>query len=260
MTWEWAYTRSYIRRQGASAFSSRDLFTLVGHGLLADGLFQAFAANLFIGNAAIVKADGTGLLHGRKAYHFRYSIPSLHKTWNVDWLGAHGLVGEEGEFWVDEADLTLLRLDVVATDIPPSLPLQSLGVTIEYRTLEAGAGRALIPETSSIKALEWNGTLHQEAVDFSHCRAFEAESNLMLGGSKNEELTKVVAHYETERKIVPSGLLFNVSLETPIDGGKTMVGDAITAVLESSVRTTAQRNCPQGRGAQGTRARVSEFG
>ncbi|HEX4232531.1 MAG TPA: hypothetical protein VHZ07_27975 [Bryobacteraceae bacterium] len=33
---------------GDSSFSSKDLFSLVGHGMLANGLFESFAANLFI--------------------------------------------------------------------------------------------------------------------------------------------------------------------------------------------------------------------
>ncbi len=231
---------------GDAAFSSKDVAALVGHGMLASGLFHSFAANLFVGDAGLVKAAGTSVVNGKKADRFTFSIPSLHKTWTVNWLGARGLVGEEGEFWVDESDLTLLRLDVTATDIPANIPLQSMKVTIQYRTLPSGEGRVLIPEEAGLKALEWNGTLNQEAVDFSHCRAFEAESSLVPTGSTAEDLTKTVARYEAQREVLPGGLLFSIQLETPVKAGKTIVGDPITAVLESPVKTRTQEVIPKG--------------
>jgi len=241
---------------GATAFSSEDLSTLVGHGLLASGLFQTFAANLFIGDAGIVKAAGTSVINGKKAFHFTYTIPSLRNTWTVNWLGAHGVVGEQGEFWVDGSDLTLLRLDVAAIDIPPNVPLQSLTLIIQYRTILSGSIRVLIPETAALRVLEWNGTLNQEAIDFSHCRAFEAESSLLAATSTTESLTKTIAHYEAQREILPGGLMFSVQLQTPIQAGKTIVGDAVSAVLESPVKPPGREVIPKGAVLTG---RIREF-
>ena len=116
---------------GDAAFTSEDLGSLVGHGMLANGLFQSFAANLFIGDSGYVKAAGESIIDGRKAFHFTFTVPLLLQSrWEVNWMGARGWVGEEGEFWVDQSDLRLLRLDVAATNIQPTIPLQSLRLTI----------------------------------------------------------------------------------------------------------------------------------
>ncbi len=108
---------------GAPVFSSKDLPDLVGHGMLATGVFRSFANNLFISNVAIIKPAGEDKVEGKKAVHFSYTIPSLTPIWQVNWLGATGAVDEQGEFWVEPDNLTLLRLRVEAQNIPTRFPL-----------------------------------------------------------------------------------------------------------------------------------------
>jgi hypothetical protein len=242
---------------GDSSFSSKDLFSLVGHGLLANGLFESFAANLFIGDVGYVKAAGENVIDGKKAFHFTFTVPLLLQSrWEVNWLGARGWVGEEGEFWVNESDLTLLRLDVTATDIPLNVPLQSLTITIHYRLLSSDTGQVLIPETAALTAMESNEMLHREAIDFSHCRAFEAESNLSATTPEPDDLTKVIGRYEAEREIMPGGLVLGVSLETPVHANSTVVGDRVIAVLDAAVKTPMRETIPKGATLNG---RVREF-
>ncbi|HEX4232530.1 MAG TPA: hypothetical protein VHZ07_27970 [Bryobacteraceae bacterium] len=145
-----------------------------------------------------MKAAGENIIDGKKALHFTYTVPFLQSKWEVNWLGARGSVGEAGEFWVNAPDLSLLRLDVVATDIPLELPLQQLKVTIHYRHLSSGTGQVLVPESATLTAIERNGTLYREAMDFSHCRVFEAESNLSATSAESEDLTKAMSRYEAE--------------------------------------------------------------
>jgi hypothetical protein len=242
---------------GDATFSSKDLMALVGHGMLASGLFQSFADGLFVQNSALVRTAGTTVIDGRKALHFTFSIPSLQNRWQVNWVGARGWLGERGEFWVDPSDLTLLRLDLAATDIPYNIPLRSLIVSIDYRILFSGGERVLIPQSAELQARETNGTLHEESIGFSQCRAFEAESNLVTASSLQEDLTTSIKHYEAQREILPGGILFSVSLETPLQAGRTNVGDPISAVLDRTVKTKTEETIPKGAILQG---RVREFG
>jgi len=231
---------------GETTFSSKDLFALVGHGLLSNGIFRSFAFDVFVVNAGVVKAAGQSMINGRKALHFTFTMPTLSKTWAIKWLGAEGMVGENGEFWVDETDLTLLRLDVTATEIPLNLPLETLTLSIQYRTLMANAGRVLIPETALLKALERNGVLHQETMTFSHCRTFEGESKLISESTDSDDLTQKVNRYETQREILPGGLTFSVGLESPLRADNITVGDRISAVLQSPVKVPSRDPIPKG--------------
>lgn len=231
---------------GDASFSSKDLFSLVGHGILASGLFESFAANLFIQDVGYVKAAGENIIDGKKAFHFTFTVPFLQTKWEVNWLGALGWVGEAGEFWVDKSDLTLLRLDVMATDIPLNVSLHSLTITIHYRLLPSGTGPVLIPEGAALTAIERNGTLYQEAIDFSHCRAFEAESNLAAATAEPEDLTKVISRYEAQREVMPGGLVLGISLVAPVRAENTVVGNRVGAVLDAPVKTPTREVIPKG--------------
>lgn len=242
---------------GDASFTSEDLGGLVGHGMLANGLFQSFAANLFIGDVGYVKAAGASIVDGRKAFRFTFAVPLLAQSrWEVDWAGARGSVGEEGEFWVSESDLMLLRLDVAATNIPFTVPLQSLKLTIHYRLLSSDAGHVLIPETAELIAIELNGTLYHEAIDFSHCRAFEAESNLSLSSSRPDDLKETISRYEAQREVLPAGLVLGIRLDTPVRTRNTVVGDRVSAVLDAPIKTPTDEVIPKGATLKG---RIREF-
>jgi hypothetical protein len=238
---------------GEQSFSSSDLGGLVGHGLLATGIFAAFARNIFVLDDAIVRPAGTDDLDGRKALHFTYSISSLQSSWNVNWLGAEGVVGESGEFWLDPASLTLLRLSVAATDFPPNLPLAAMTARITYQTVSIGSISALVPSAAQVVVTEINGTTHRDEIAFSQCRVFEADSKV---ADSPASLETAVEKYEAQRDAVPAGLDLPITLETGINAATVKLGEALTARLNKAVKLSAQLTAPRGALVKG---RIREF-
>jgi hypothetical protein len=241
---------------GQDNFSDSELGQIVGHGMLATGLFQSMVNTVFAGNAAAIHWIGEGALHGHPAYRFRYKVPSFLSRWQVDWLGARGIVGEEGEFWVDASQFTLLRLAVDAVDIPAALPLQHLEIVIDYRPESIGTAKTLLPESAGIVAVEWSGALHRAEVSFSHCRVFGAESTLLLSAA---DLVKEVSQFQKSRELLPAGLTLPLTLETPIDSAIAMVGDNIRARLEKTIALPDNSIIPQGAMAEGYLRQMERF-
>ncbi len=241
---------------GQNNFSDSELGQIVGHGMLATGLFQSMVNTVFAGNAAAIHWIGESALHGHPAYRFRYKVPSFLSRWQVDWLGARGTVGEEGEFWVDASQFTLLRLAVDAVDIPPALPLQHMGIVIDYRPESIGTAKTLLPESAAIVAAEWSGALHRAEVSFSHCRVFGAESTLLLSAA---DLVKEVSQFQKNREVLPAGLTLPLTLEAPIDSAIAMVGDKIRARLEEPVTLPDRSTIPQGAMAEGYLRQMERF-
>ena len=233
---------------GQNNFSDSSLGEIVGHGLVATGLFQSMVNTVFAGNAAAIKLIDENTLHGHAALHFGYKILSLQNRWEINWLGARANVGEEGEFWVDATNFTLLRLVVNAIDIPPVLWLQRVRITIDYRPESIGITKTLLPESAEVLAVEWNGTSHRDEVSFSHCRVFGAESSLLISAA---DLAKQTAQFQREREFLPPGLELSLILETPIDSARAMVGDEIRARLEKPVDLPDGTVIPKGAAVEG---------
>lgn len=235
---------------GASQFSSEDVASMVGHGLMENGLFGSFTSSIFGSDHALVKPAGEGTINGRPAFHFTYTTSPLQEGWDVNWLGAQGSVGFNGEFWVDESTFVLVRLTVIATDIPPNLPLQAMSITINY---QPPVGKTLLPENALFTATELNGKTGYHSVVFSHCHVFQAESQV-TGAPK--DLAQVVQNYETTRQILPPGLTVPVTLATSINPQTAHIGDPIAGYLDKPVRISSSVTAPKGAKLLG---RVREF-
>jgi hypothetical protein len=228
---------------GAETFSPDGLVGLVGQGFLGTGAFDTFARNIFVYDAAAIKLSGEGILEGRDAWRFSYAIPSLNSHWQVNWLGAKGVVGETGALWVDRKTLTLLRLDAKAVDFPPNLPLNAITTTVLYQTIAIGGTRALIPSDAQLTAIEWNGTMHRDVLAFSQCRLFEAESKIV---DSPASLREAITKYEADRVALPPGLNLRFTLETRIQMNTAKIGDAISARLDKPVKISDQLTAPRG--------------
>jgi hypothetical protein len=238
---------------GERVFASSDLGNLVGDGFLETGLFHTFATNLFVENGAIVRSANEQIFQGRNAIRYTFTFPSLENNWNIDWMGARGVVGESGEFWVDKASLTLLRLDATANNFPPNIPLKAMNVTMRYETLSLQHKTVLIPSSAEIDAVEMNGTVYRDTVTFSQCHVFQAESRI---SNSPETLVNAVEEYEAHRATVPAGLEIPITLETEIRGETAKIGDAITARLNKGLKISPELTVPRGAAVRG---RVREF-
>lgn len=238
---------------GERIFSSNDLGNLVGNGFVGTGFFHTFATNLFVENGAIVRPAGEQIFQGRDAIRFTYTYPSLASNWDIDWMGARGVVGESGEFWVDKASLTLLRLDAAANNFPPNVPLKAMNVIMRYETLSLQHKTVLIPSSADIAAIEVNGTVYRDTVAFSQCHVFEAESTV---SNSPETLVNAVEQYEAHRETLPAGMEIPITLESEIRGETAKIGDAITARLNKAVKISPELTVPRGAAVRG---RVREF-
>ena len=235
---------------GASQFSSEDVATMIGHGLMENGLFGSFTASIFESDHALVKPAGEETINGEPAFHFTYATSPLQERWDVNWLGAIGSVGYDGEFWVDQSTLALVRLNVTAKDFPPNLPLQAMAITINY---QPPVGKTLLPENALFTATELNGKTGYDSVLFSHCHVFQAESQV-TGSPK--DLKQMVQNYETARGILPSGLTLPVTLGTSINSKTAHIGDLIVGYLDKPVRISSSVTAPRGAKLMG---RIREF-
>jgi hypothetical protein len=228
---------------GQSTFSSQALPALVGHGLLSTGLFESFATNLFVLGHGYPRLIGEENIEGKRALHFAYTVPSLENRWTINWFGAQGTADEDGDFWVDTRNYTLLRLSVRAKTIPPNLALSALTASIDYQASTLNGRAVLLPKLARVIAIESNGAMLQDDAAFSHCHVFEAGSRL-LGSSGN--LSQALTQYESHRGMLPAGLTLRISLQTPVIASSAKAGDDIAARLDEPLKISAKITAPRG--------------
>ena len=243
---------------GATTFSARSLGELIGHGLIATGLFHSFPADVFVFGHGAIKSAGEADLGGQAALRFTYTIPSLEERWEMDWMGSRGSMGEAGEFWVDKNSYALLRLHVSAVDIASSLPLKSVDVNIDYQLLSLNGKAGLLPRSGELTIVDNEGKTHHNDAAFSHCRVFASESKMTNSGvsHSHDGLPEVLTRYEAHRAVIPGGITLQMALDTAIDAESAKVGDTISARLGTPVTVSPGVTVPANTPIAG---RIREF-
>jgi hypothetical protein len=232
----------------------------VAGGMIGNGAFAMSLYNILAG--ADITFRGEEALDGRTALRYDFHLPRMLKGLMITLRGGQGTVGEEGSFWVDPRSLDLIRHESRVTEIPPYLPLRESATTVSYTRTDIGGTDALLPQSATLHLIENSGVEGYDRLDFTHCRAFSAESAI---------------HFETEpdakappesqpgaippsdpTEAVPAFLPVTLLLASPISD-RTAVGTLIQAKVSGDVRHKGKVVVDDGATVRGRIRRLERF-
>jgi hypothetical protein len=182
------------------------------------------------------------------------------KVLMISLRGGQGMVGEEGEFWVDAQSLDVLRLEVRAAEIPPYLPLAESDTSVSYARTRIGGADALLAQHATLHMLETSGAEGYDRLDFTHCRAFSAETAIHFqeeGDAAPEERPGAPPPADPT-EAVPAFLPVTLLLTTPVSE-RTAVGSLIGARVAGDVRHKGKVVIADGATVHGRVRRLERF-
>jgi len=231
---------------GSKQFEDHDLREVVSTGMFGNGNFAIYARILFLTNVATFESKGQTHLGWR--YDFRVSrLTSGHRL-RVD--GREAVVGFHGSFYADPKTLDVLRMEVVAEDIPPELGVSEAETTVDYGQLAIGDEQFLLPVESRLM-MATADVVSRNTVRFASCRRFTGESTLLFDDPiLTEASAAVVPKVGLNEVTIPGGL--NLPLEiSDLDLMQGAVGDPVRAVMRADLRRGRQLLAPKGSIARG---------
>ena len=101
----------------------------------------------------------------------------------------------------------------------------------------------LVPSGGWMDAVEMNGKMYHNAVAFSHCHVFAAESKV---SASEDSMKTILTTYKKQQAMMPPGVILRVALDQPIEARNARVGDSVSARLESEVRVSPDLFIPAG--------------
>jgi len=214
---------------GARKFEDRPVSDFVAGGLMGNGAFALFADDLFVHGAATMKVRGPEQLDGRSLVRVDYSVASLRGMLTLTTATGSAEVTYSGSWWVDPVDLDLVRLDVIADDIPPHLRLSRSRISIEY----GDASAAILPARATIEFTKSSGEVSLDEIEFAHCRKFSGEAELVFDAP---DVAPVAGAVTQATSLLPGGLSIPLRLETAIDARTASIGDEVIATVERDVK------------------------
>lgn len=246
---------------GDRNFSEEQPLSFAGSGMLGNGLFGPYLKNVLLNGNATTKYVGEEDLGGRRVARYDYEIAPTFSGQSVEIQEGSGTVGLRGSFWVDPETYDVLRLDLSASDIPPTLPLTELATSIHYgRTVLTNNLEVLLPETADVRLEKKSGEISQDQVEFTHCRVFGAESTLSFSVVDSAQAAASPAAVPTDEVLepLPGGQQVAVKLSSPISSD-TPVGALIEGVVADEIKYKHEVLIPAGSLVRGRIRRLERY-
>jgi hypothetical protein len=239
---------------GSKEFEDRKLGDLVPTGMFGNGNFAIYARILFIDNVAAFEDRGETQWNGRPArrYDFRVSRFKGGHRLRVD--NREAVVGFHGSFYADPFTLDVLRVEVVAEDIPVDLGLTDSETSVDYGRVRIGDETYLLPMESKVM-MALPEEVSRNSIRFADCRRFAGESTLSFTDPVLTEASAPAKHLEVA---IPAGLTLQL-LMPELDLMHAAVGDPIRATLQAALRNRRELLAPKGSVARGRIVRMERY-
>ena len=168
--------RELFARPGESNFEEEPLSKLVPTGTVGTGNFGSHTHSIFVGNAASFSYVGISSKDGHKSYHFEFDVPQEKSQFLVKHNGAQVIVGYRGSFWADLETYDLVRLEIKADHIPPSVGVRFISTKMQYAMMQFNDSQFLLPRRSELEASDSDGVYSLDGVTLKQCREYRGDS------------------------------------------------------------------------------------
>ena len=248
--------QEYFGSPGDREIGVDDPRAFIGGGMIGNGLFAMTLNNILEGGQFTYRGDE--LVAGRSAVRYDFHIPGMYKGLVISVPGGSGTVGEDGSIWVDRSSLdtldhayALARITAVATEIPPSLPISGMTTDVSYARTRIGEHTVLLAQQADIDLSTSNGLEDFDRFEFTHCRAYSAESQIRFDtepGRAAEYMPQSSAmplFRGLASESIPALLAVTVQITTPITQSDS-VGTLIRGKVSGDVTRKGKIVIPDG--------------
>jgi hypothetical protein len=175
---------------------------------------------------------------GRRLARYDYRLPLRASGHMFSLQEGSGTVGMHGSFWADPQTYDVLRLELNADNIPPTLPLTEAVTIINYAPTGLGENQAvLLPESGDFRMTKFSGEIDHNRIEFTHCRLFGAQSTINFGAPdaavESPARFSASSNDDTLRPL-PPGLQIAVKLVSKVSS-EIAVGALIDGVVAGNV-------------------------
>ncbi len=225
---------------GAHKFEETDLTDMVNDGAIGSGSFATFARAVFQSNAPTFKYVGIAEMRGRQTVRYDFVVPLLLSGYHIRARGAETVVGYRGSFWADPSSGELVRLEVIADDIPPSIGVSKALDVMDYERMKIGESEFLLPVAAELRMTDLAGNENRNRTQFTSCKQYTGESIVRFAEAPEDNAAAMAAPGPLppvkEVVEVPANLDFQIRLLTDIDSTTAAVGDPVSASLDQNIK------------------------
>jgi hypothetical protein len=149
-------------------------------GSWSTGEFGAVQLDVLSSNTnAEFKYDRDSEVGGRPARKYTYRVLKANSHWRVDFQGNVIYPAYHGAIWIDKETDRVLRIEMIARQLPQDYPMAAVEMTVDYGLVRLGSQEHLLPVSAENLACgRASLTCVRNEVKFQNYRRFTAESTI----------------------------------------------------------------------------------
>ncbi len=226
---------------GESEFGDRNIFELIGTGMIMTGDFASFANRVFVMDRPEFTYAGETVLDGRQTHRYNYRVGADRSTFGAQIGAEEGYSAYSGSFWADAENLDVRRLDIEANDFPARLDVGRVKATVSYSRIPIGKSEFLLPRSTEAEILSRKSVLSRNRTEYKTCRQYVGESTIRFGDESAPTSAGRIPESAAPAAPLPAGLQFRTYLASTLRFSECAIGDPVTFVVDREVRRGAVR-------------------
>lgn len=228
--------RELFASPGDRRFTDKHPASFAGSGVIGDGYFALLLRDVVSEGRVSYDYRGEETVAGRKLARFDFRLSQAMSGYVIHMDDVTATVGMKGSFWADPKLFDILRLEMRADEIPPSLPISESVTVIHYARMRLGEREATMPVSGDYRLTRISGEESHNVMEFTHCRLFGAESSINFGAPAQggARPAEVVAPESSVERDLPSGLAVTIRLAAPVTDAAA-VGEMVEGVVSGAV-------------------------
>lgn len=150
-------------------------------GTWSTGEYATISLDVLASNtAARFKPLGDSEVGGRPARKFSYVVDQPNSHWKIDFGGGPVLYpAYKGAVWIDKQTDRVLRVEMIARQIPETYPFDVIEMTVDYGLVKIGQGEYLLPtRAENLACGRLSVMCTRNEVTYKNYRKFTAESTI----------------------------------------------------------------------------------
>jgi hypothetical protein len=217
----------------ANRFDSRPLNEIVPEGPMTTAASGTMLVDVFENPGAKYRFIGRRNEGSRVVFEYEFEVPLAFSSSEVRAGTGWEKTAYHGTFQIDAASAELVRLASETDPLPLETKMCRFRTDTDYRYLQIGDGRFLMPGRSEFNTLGQDAHETRSVTTFSACHEYVAESTVVF----NQEAPDVDAKVTPKAAApLPPGLSLTVALLEPIDMRTAAAGDAVAGKVTKAVR------------------------
>ena len=172
-------------KAGGERFDDRELRDMVTRGIVSTGGHALFLRHVTQPGSAEFLPATEAELDGRPARRYEFHVPWDRSGYIISMPPHEARVAFRGSLWADPDTHEIIRLEVVADEIPQELGFDRTRARIAYRPVDVGGSRFPFAVRTETLAVMMDGKEYRNEAELGACRKYSAESNISFASSED---------------------------------------------------------------------------